>query len=80
MIIFPYFFPLQLHNVLDEGFHPCGAVLFHGVCDVAVNIQGESGGGVAQVGLYGLDIVPGADRVYRVCVPLWHNKDKSENP
>ena len=35
---------------------------------------------MAQVALHCLDIVPGADGGHGVGVPLWHNKDKSENP
>ena len=33
---------------------------------MAVDIQGKGGGGMAQVPLYGLDVVPGADRGYGV--------------
>ncbi len=35
---------------------------------------------MAKVALYGLDIVPCPDGVHGEGVPLWHNKDKSENP
>ena len=31
---------------------------------MAVDIQGKGGGGMAQVPLYGLDVIPGADRGY----------------
>lgn len=35
---------------------------------MAVNVQSKSGGGVAQVDLYGLYIIPGADGVHGVCM------------
>lgn len=42
---------------LDECLHPPGTVLLHLVCDVAVDIQREGGGGVAQVALDSLDVI-----------------------
>lgn len=73
-------FPLLAGNSFDEGLHPGGAGLLHLVGHMAVDIQGESGGGVAQVALHRFNVVPGTDRSHGVGVPLWHNKDKSENP
>lgn len=57
-VVFPYVFPLQVGNALDERFHPVRAGLFHLLRDVAVYVQGEGGGVVAQVPLHRLDIVP----------------------
>ena len=67
-MIFPYIFPLQLHNVPDEVLHTGGAILFHAVGDMAVLVQSKSGGSVSQTGLHSLDIVPGPDRVHGVGV------------
>lgn len=46
---------------------------------MAVDVLGERGGGVAQVALDGLDVVAAPDGD-SVRMPLWHNKDKLENP
>ena len=35
---------------------------------------------MAQVPLDGLDIIPDPERRHGERMPLWHNKDKSENP
>ena len=53
--------------------------MFHLVGDVPVYVQGKGGGGMAEIALHRLDIVPGTDGGHGVGVPLWHNKDKSEN-
>ena len=47
---------------------------------MAVNVQREGGGGVAQVPLHRLDIVTGADRGNCVRMPLRYNYDKPEKP
>lgn len=54
--------------------------MLHALCEVAVFVQGKGGGSVAHVRLDGFYIIPGPDSVHGVGVPLWHNKDKSENP
>ena len=36
--------------------------MFHLLCDVAVNVQSKGGGGMAQVALDRLNVVPGPDR------------------
>ena len=43
-------------------FHSGCAVLLHLLRDVAVNVQGERGRSVAQIALYGLNVVAGVDR------------------
>ena len=35
---------------------------------------------VTKIALHRLDIIPGPESCHGVAVPLWHNKDKSENP
>ena len=47
---------------------------------MAVHIQRKRGGGVAQISLHCLDVVPGADRGDCVGVPLRYNYDKPEKP
>lgn len=59
---------LPVGNALDERLHPGGAGLLHLVCDVTVNVQGKGGCGVAQVSLYSLDVIPGADRCHGIAV------------
>lgn len=65
---FPLFFPLQGEHTFDILLHPGGAGLLHLVRDVAVHVQRECGGGVAQVPLHGLDVVPGANRGHGIAV------------
>ena len=65
-------------NALDVGIHAVGAGPLHLVGNMAVDVQGEGGGGVAQVALDGLDIIPGADGSHGVGVPLRYNYDKPE--
>ncbi len=77
---FPLFFPLLAANPFDEGLHPGGAGLFHLIRDMTVDIQRKGGGGVAQVALHRLDVVPGPDGGHGVGMPLWHNRDKSKSP
>ena len=67
-------------DALNELLHSTGAVLPHLGGDMGIHVQGEIGGGVAQVLLHSLDIIPVPDGHRGVGVPLWHNKDKSENP
>ena len=65
---FPLRFPLsEVQHIFDKGIHPGGTGLLHLVGDVA------------QVALDGLDVVAAPDGD-SVRMPLWHNKDKSENP
>ena len=61
-------FSLQFQNVLNKAFHPGGAVLLHLVCDVAVDIQREGGGGVAQVALDSLDVIAAFYRGHGISV------------
>lgn len=67
-LVYPYVYPFQdfcvslgAGNTLDKCFHAGGAVLFHLICHVAVDIQSKGGGSVAQVPLHGLDVIPGTD-------------------
>ena len=48
--------------------------------DVAVHVQSKRRSMMAEVALHGLDVVPRLERHHGERVPLWHNKDKSENP
>ena len=65
---FPLCFPLPAGNALDELLHPGGAGLLHLVGDVAVDIQGKGGGGVAHVALDGLDVIAAPDGGHSVGV------------
>ena len=80
---FPCFFPywnLQAGNRPNLLFHPVSAGLFHLGGDMSVNVQRKGGGSVSQVFLHRLNVIPGLNCHNRICMPLWHNKDKSENP
>ena len=68
-----------LLDFVDVLLHPVGACPLHRVSDMPVDIQSERCRGVAQVALYGLDIISRPDGSNGERVPLWHNKDKSEN-
>ena len=46
----------------------------HGLGNVTVYVQSESGGSMAQVALYGFDIVAAPDCGNGIRMPLWHNK------
>ena len=59
--LYPYFYPLQPQNPGNIRPHTGGAFLLHRLCNVAVNVQRESCGCVAQIPLNRLYIVPGAD-------------------
>ena len=64
----------------EEAPHCVRRLLLHGGGHVSVGVQGKSGAVVAQhcrEGFYVYTVLQGQDRE---CMPLWHNKDKSENP
>ena len=68
---FPLVFPYEVLAVhsSDKLLHPCGAGLFHLLRYMAINVQGKGCGGVAQILLHRLDIVPGLDGCHGVRVP-----------
>ena len=55
-------------------------LLLHGGGHMGVSVKGESGAVVAQHGGEGFHVHSILQRQHGECVPLWHNKDKSENP
>ena len=73
--MFPYVFPLQPRNALNVALHTVGAVLFHPVGDMTVDIQGERCRGMTQIPLHGFHIVPILEGQDSVCFtglrPLW---------
>ena len=58
----------------------CRRRLLHFVGDMGVDIQCRGAGDVADNGGQGLDVHPVFQGAGGECVPLWHNKDKSETP
>ena len=66
--VFPLYFPLRTENSLDKALHAGGAVLLHALREVAVSVQGKARAGVAQVALYGFDIVTRSNGVDRICM------------
>lgn len=77
-MVFPLIFPLQVQNAFHKTFHPGGAVLFHALCKVAVSIKSKGGGGVAEIALYGLYIISGADGVHGISVAQIMEADTSK--
>ena len=63
-----------------EAAHPLGGVLLHLPGDVGVDVQGKACAVVAQDAGDCLGVNSLLDRKRGEGVPLWHNKDKSENP
>ena len=60
---------------------PCGVYTAVIVQDVGISFRYHRGLCVAGVTLYGLNITAAEFKsVGRAGVPLWHNKDKAENP
>ena len=55
-----------LFDALDVPLHPFRALTLHAVGDVAVDVQRERRGGVAQIALDGLDIIPALQRCHGV--------------
>ena len=45
-------------NFPNELLHPLGGLLAHFFRHMTVNVQGEAGGGVAQVLLHRFDVIP----------------------
>ena len=78
--VLPHSFAWILYRLGHEAAHPLGGVFLHLVCDMGVGVQREPRAVVAQdagycFGVYALLDGQGCERM-----PLWHNKDKSENP
>ena len=78
--VFPYIFPLQPQNVLDEALHALCVGPFHLVGYMSINVQGKGCGRVAQVPLDCFYIIPSPDGCDGVAVPLRYNYDKPEKP
>lgn len=77
---YPSNYPLQVCNTLYVCLHAGRAGLLHFLGDVTIYVQSKGGGMVSHIGLNGLYIIPGPEGCHCIAVPLWHNKDKSENP
>ena len=67
--VFPYIFPLQPQNVLDEALHALCAGPFHLVGYMSINVQGKGCGRVAQVALDCFYIISSPDGCDSVTVP-----------
>ena len=67
---FPLVFPYgSFVHSFDKLLHPGSAFLLHLLSYMAIDIQGKSRGGVAQIFLYGFDIITGTDSCYGIGVP-----------
>lgn len=65
---FPFFFPLQARNVLDEGLHPVCAGSLHLLRDMPIYVQSKRCGVMSQISLDGLDIVTCPNSGNRIAV------------
>ena len=66
----PSFLPYELFaDGFEELLHAVGAFFLHLIGDMAIDVQGESCGGMAQVFLDGFDVIAGADGGDCVGVP-----------
>ena len=66
-------------NVVGELIQHLGGLGLRRGYDVAVNVAGGGSLGVAQIAGYDHQGRPFGNQQTGVCVPLWHNKDKSES-
>lgn len=55
--VFPLFSLCGGGQVFEHFFHSGGTVLLHLVRDMGIGLEGERGRKVAQITLYGLDVV-----------------------
>ena len=55
-----------MENICNEAFHTLRADRAHVVCEMTVDIKGESGGRVTEIALHGFDVITGADAVHGV--------------
>ena len=67
------------YDVVHKSAHDLRSSAVHVSGDVGVGVQGEGCLGVTQDTGEGLGIYPAGQGVSGEGVPLWHNKDKSEN-
>ena len=74
------YFQIFLEVLGDEAAHPVRGLFPHVPGDVGVGVQGEACTVVAQDVGYRLDVHSLLDSQSCERMPLWHNKDKSENP
>lgn len=70
---FPLFFsyggfPLPSGNAPDKVLHPFSTFPLHLIGDMTVDIQCKGGGGMAQVALHGLNVVPAFYRCHGIRV------------
>lgn len=68
------------YHLAHEITHGLRRLVLHLACGVGVGAQGEARVIVAQHTGDGLDVHAVLQRQGCEGVPLWHNKDKSENP
>ena len=66
-------------EIVDILLHPVRAAALHRLVDVAVYVQRKGRRSVAKAALHRFDVIAGTDGGHGVGVPLWQNKDKSEN-
>ena len=80
MIYVAQFLSLIYNSVGKETADLVRRVLFHRFRDMPVGVEGESGAVMTQQTGERFHIHTVLECKRSECVPLWHNKDKSENP
>ena len=71
---------LRLHDLRHKATHGFRRLILHLPGGVGVGAEGEACVVVAQHTGDRLDVHPVLQGQRSECMPLWHNKDKSENP
>ena len=74
------FLPGVLHHLRHEAAHGFRSLILHLAGGVGVGAQGEARAVVSQNAGHRFDVHALLDRQRGEGMPLWHNKDKSENP
>ncbi len=78
---YPSKYPLHVFDrVLNESLHPVRTRPVHLLCDMGVDVQCGGCIGMAEVALYGLDIITRTNSSYGIRMPLRYNNDKRKKP
>lgn len=78
--VLPFLEIFLLHRLTDDRADGVRRILLHLGCGVGVGVEGEACGVVAQGSREGFHVYAVLEGQGGEKMPLWHNKDKSENP
>ena len=80
MIYVAQFLRLIDNCASEEAANLIRCVLLHRFRYMSIGVEGKSGAIVTKQAGERFDVHTVLERKRSECVPLWHNKDKSENP